>query len=260
MKLFNGEIRSLLYVKDYQAMTHYYGEVLGLKRVCEWTDGKFHSCQFAIAENGRIELTDCPAPIPQGPTSLWVEASSVDDVYTTLQNTPESNIDEPLSDRYYHARVFTVVDPEGNSTAIVNYEKDVQPGTGEIPKEEFFKNEFRAVSFVEDLNACLRFYTEVLELECVYSWYEGPGDHGFKYQVDGHNFVETLHRIPLVPQGATTIMLEAENLDFAYQRITSKENIKLIEDLHDTPQGIRAFEIMDPNGNGVIIFSASEKK
>ena len=42
--------------------------------------------------------------------------------------------------------------------------EDVKPYTADAIKGAYFKDEFRTVLFVEDLDLCYRYYTEVLEL------------------------------------------------------------------------------------------------
>ncbi len=254
--MFKNELRSVMYVDDLESTEKYYTEVLGLKKVHSWNNSdNDKGCIIEVTGGGFLELIVGTSPIEQGATSLWMEAKDIDGMFWALKKDPRSNIFEDVEDKYYHARVFRIVDPDGNATFVCQYEKDVKPYTVDAVPGDFLAKEFRSVLFVEDLDACYRFYTEVLEMPCVYSWDEGPGDRGFKYKAAGSDaYIENLHRYPLVPQGATTIMVEAEDVDLAYARITAK-GVKLISDISDKPYGVRSFEIMDPDENGVIIFS-----
>lgn len=257
MSLYKDELRSVLYVDDLAATADYYTDVMGLEMVYAWDNGPEDcGCKFKVVGGGYIELIHRKPIIEQGATSLWMEAKDINGMFSAISKNPKANIFEAVADKYYHARVFRVVDPDGNATFVCAYEKDVKPYTKDARRGDFFKDEFRSVLFVEDLDACYRFYTETLEMPCVYSWDEGPGDRGYKYKAAGTDaYIETLHRKPLVPQGATTVMVEAVDVDACYARIMAKDGIRLVEDLADKPYGIRAFQILDPDDNGVIIFS-----
>lgn len=261
MQLYKNELRSVMYVDDLKGTEAYYTEVLGLKKVYEWDNGPEDcGCKIEVTGGGYLELLHRKPIIEQGATSLWMEAKDIDGMYATLAKNPAANIFEAVADKYYHARVFRIVDPDGNATFVCAYEKDVKPYTKDAEVGDFLKDEFRSVLFVEDLDACYKFYTEILEMPCVYSWDEGLGDRGFKYKAAGTGaYIETLHRYPLVPQGATTVMVEAVDVDAAYHRIMAKPDIRLIEDIADKPYGIRSFQIMDPDDNGVVIFSYLEQ-
>ena len=254
---YKNELRAVMYVDDLEATAAYYADVMGLEKVHEWNNGpEDKGCVFKVVGGGHIELIVGKPLIPQGATSLWMEAKDIDGVYSTIEKTPDNGIYEAVTDKYYHARVFRVVDPDGNATFVCAYEPDLVPYTKDAQRGNFFKDEFRCVLFVEDLEACFKFYTEVLEMPCTYSWNEGPNDSGYKVKAAGTGaYIENLHRYPLVPQGATTVMVEAEDVDAAYAAIMAKDGIRMVEDIQDKPYGVRSFQILDPDDNGVIIFS-----
>jgi catechol 2,3-dioxygenase-like lactoylglutathione lyase family enzyme len=257
MGFFKDELIGVLYVDDFDACVSFYEDKLGLKRVSDWDRGpEDRGVKVAVAGGGFLEIVDKRVPPPQGPTSLWMEAKDINGLYSSLQKTPGSNIFEPIEDKYFHARSFQIKDPDGNGTFIVAYEKNVKPYSKDAVKGDYFKDEFRTVLFVEDLDACYRFYTEVLETPCVYKWDEGPGDRGFKYQTAGTGaYIETLHRIPLTEQGSGTVKVEAKDVDACYAAISAKPGVRIVTPVADTGYGTRQFSMLDPNNNIIIIFS-----
>lgn len=257
MGFFKNELVGVLYVDDLDACVRFYEHVLTLPRVCDWDRGPDdRGIKVAVVGGGYLEIVERKVPPPQGPTSLWMEARDINGLYSRLQKTPGSNIFETIEDKYYHARSFQIKDPDGNATFIVAYEKNVKPYTKDAVQGEYFKDEFRTVLFVEDLDACYRFYTEILETPCVYEWDEGPGDRGFKYQTAGTGaYIETLHRIPLTEQGSGTIKIEAKDVDACYTAISKKAGVRFGLTLANTGYGERSFSLFDPNNNEVIIFS-----
>ena len=133
---------------------------------------------------------------------------------------------------------------------------NVKPYTADAIKGAYFKDEFRTVLFVEDLDLCYRYYTEVLELPCVYQWDEGPGDRGFKYKAAGSGaYIETLHRVPLTEQGAGTIKIEARDIDACYAALQKKPDANITKALAPTGWGTRQFELTDPDSNIILVFS-----
>lgn len=257
MSFFKDQLIGVLYVDDFDACVNFYENKLGLKRVSEWNRGpENRGVKVAVVGGGYLEIVDKKVPLPQGPTSLWMEAKDINGVYSSLEKTPGTNIFETIEDKYYHARSFQLKDPDGNGIFVVAYDEDVKPYTCDAEKGDYFKDEFRTVFFVEDLDACYRFYTETLELPSVYQWDEGPGDRGFKYRTAGTGaYIETLHRIPLTKQGSGTAKIEAKDVDACYEAICAKPGIRFVSQLADTSWGTRQFSILDPNDNEIIIFS-----
>ena len=60
-----------------------------------------------------------------------------------------------------------------------------------------------------------------------------------------------------LPQGPTTIMLEADNVDDCYSRLARKPGLHVYEHIADRPYGIRLFQLLDPDENVIVIFSWS---
>ena len=116
MKLYKDELRSVMYVDDLDATADYYSSVMGLEKVYEWDNGpEDRGCKFKVVGGGYIELL-CRKPIiEQGATSLWMEAKDIDGMFSTISKNPKAGIFEAVADKYYHARVFRVVDPDGNT-------------------------------------------------------------------------------------------------------------------------------------------------
>lgn len=256
MGFFKDELIGVLYVDTFDSCVEFYEKKLGLKRVKEWDDGDCRGIRVEVTGGGFLEIVDFKAPPPQGPTSLWMEAKDINGLYASLQKTPDMDIFEEIADMYFHARSFQFRDPDGNATFVVAYENDVKPYTKDAVLGDYFKDEFRTVLFVDDLDACYEYYTRVLELPCVYQWDEGPGDRGFKYQTAGSGaYIETLHRIPLTKQGAATIKIEARDVDACYTALQVKPDANITAQITDTHYGTRQFELTDPDQNKIIIFS-----
>ncbi|MDE7054573.1 MAG: VOC family protein [Oscillospiraceae bacterium] len=257
MGFFKDELIGVLYVDDFEANVAFYEDKLGLPRVHQWDYGPGRrGVKVAVAGGGFLEIVEHRPPAPQGPTSLWMEARDINGLYASLQKTPGMDLFEPIEDKYFHARSFQMRDPDGNATFVVAYEKDVKPYTADAIKGAYFKDEFRTVLFVEDLDLCYRYYTEVLELPCVYQWDEGPGDRGFKYKAAGSGaYIETLHRVPLTEQGAGTIKIEARDIDACYAALQKKPDANITKALAPTGWGTRQFELTDPDSNIILVFS-----
>ena len=99
----------------------------------------------------------------------------------------------------------------------------------------YFSKEFRSVIYVDDYEACKRFYGDGLELTSGYSWDDGPDDRGIKYDIGG-GMLEVIRRDPP-------------------QELKKKTYLQFIAELADRPYGIRCFRLLDPNRNDVVIFS-----
>lgn len=123
---------------------------------------------------------------------------------------------------------------------------------------KLFKDEFRAIFYVKDYEANIKFYGEGLELRSNYSWDDGPDDRGIKYRIAG-GFLEIIRREPPLSQGPASIMIEAEDVSACYHHLKGKDHLVFSEELADRPYGIRCFRLLDPNGNDVVIFSYLDK-
>ena len=251
MGFFNGIIKSVFYIKNVTTVADYYGEVYGLPVVNIVPEG----CDIQMLGNGYIQLRTDETDIPQGPGSLWIQARDVDKVFAEVSQHPKANIFEAVEDKYYHARVYRAIDPAGNAMAVVEYEKDLGSWQGNVSKGEYFNKEFRSVMFVDDLDLCHQFYTQTLGLKCVYAWDEGPGDRGYKYELDEESdaYLEILHRIPLMPQGKVTIELGAKDAAACYMAIKDKPGIVVLDALSTDSQGKEFFRLRDPDGNALLI-------
>lgn len=123
----------------------------------------------------------------------------------------------------------------------------------------YFGRENRVVLHVQAYEACVQFYRDGLELEPYGGWDYGPEDHGLKFKNPGMD-VEVIEREPPVPQGPTTIMMEAVDLDACYAAMCNKPYMRerIIEPPTDRPYGIRVFRMLDPGGNDVVIYSNND--
>lgn len=76
-----------------------------------------------------------------------------------------------------------------------------------------YKDELRSVLYVDDLAATADYYTDVMGLEMVYAWDNGPEDCGCKFKVVGGGYIELIHRKPIIEQGATSLWMEAKDIN-----------------------------------------------
>ena len=251
MAYFTGTIKSVFYIQNVTAVADYYADVYGLNVVDTFAEG----CDIQMLGNGYIQLRTDKTDIPQGPGSLWIQARDVDRVYAEVSAHPKANIHDVLEDKYYHARVYRALDPAGNAMAVVQYEEDLGTWEGEVSKGNYFNKEFRSVMFVDDLAACHRFYTETMGMKCVYSWDEGPGDSGFKYQLhpDSDAYLEILHRIPLMPQGKVTIELGVSDAAACFAELKGKDGVVVLDEFQTDAAGKQFFRILDPDGNALVL-------
>ena len=118
----------------------------------------------------------------------------------------------------------------------------------------YFNQEFRSVFYVQDYEKALSFYRVILDLQAPYSWDYAADDRGTKFQVAG-GMLEIIRRKPEIPQGPGTIMIEAENVNSCYESILHKPGVNVFQHLVDEPYGIRKFQLMDPDGNLVVIYT-----
>ncbi|MDP4108606.1 MAG: VOC family protein [Bacillota bacterium] len=256
MSDYKGELVSLLYTDNFESTVSFYEDILGLEKAEVWSKGGEKATKFKVAGGGRIQVTCGGTELPKGPISLWLHGKDINGVYESIKKEKGVKFLEPIEDKYYHARAFQMIDPSGNGVSVVAYENEVKPYTKDAKKADYFGTEYRSVFFVDDFDACFEFYTKVLGVECVYSWNESPEDRGCKYDITGEGaFLETLHRKPLLPQDAGSIMIRAKDVDATYKRISGIKGAKIISDIEDTERGTRQFSLNDPDGNVIIVFS-----
>ena len=255
MGLFHQGLTGILPVSDFDAVRAFYEDRLGLVKTQEWADLEGNRrARYSVTGGGSIELHERDKTLPQGPTSLWMEAADINGLYSALQKIGGMDLFDPIEDKYFHARSFQMRDPAGNATFVVAYEQNVRPYTKDSVKGAFFKDEFRTVLFVDDLDATYDFYTNVLEMPCVYQWNECEGDKGFKYQVaGGEAYIENLHRIPLTNQGFATIRLYAVDFDACYAKLSANPKAQMVRPLYRNELGQREFALKDPDGNYILI-------
>ena len=178
MGLFHQGLTGILPVSNFDEVRAFYEDRLGLVKTQEWTDREGNRrARYSVTGGGFIELHENDRTLPQGPTSFWMEAADINGLYSALQKIGGMDLFDPIEDKYFHARSFQMRDPAGNATFIVAYEKNVRPYTKDSVKGAFFKDEFRTVLFVDDLDATYDFYTTVLEMPCVYARNTGIHAH-----------------------------------------------------------------------------------
>lgn len=259
---FNTEVRTVLHVRDLDRSLAFYQGALELPAVYAWDEGeRDRGCKLKAA-GGMIELLNREPELEQGPTTIMLEADNVDDCYRRLMQKDGVAVFEHLADRPYGIRMFQLIDPDQNVVVIFSWTRDVlEYQKGWTPAAEgFFRGEYRAVAYVgvDNYEECLAFYRDILRLRACYTWDYGRGDRGHKFVIGrGDATLEVLCRKDPMPQGAETLMLEADDVDGCYASIVQKAGgrVTVLEPPADRPYGIRVFRLMDPNRNNIVIFS-----
>ena len=126
MGFFKQEFRSVLYVKDFEASTRFYGEGLELPSKYSWDDGPDDRGVKYLAAGGVIEVIRRDPPIEQGSTTIMLEAEDVNVCYQAVKEKGWLTFLEELADRPYGIRCFRLLDPNKNDVVIFSYLKDLE--------------------------------------------------------------------------------------------------------------------------------------
>lgn len=121
-----------------------------------------------------------------------------------------------------------------------------------------FTNEFRVMLNTENYERMTAFYRDTLGLESYYHWDYAQNDRGAKYQC-GAGTVEVIQQEPPCALGPNWIIVESADVDACYQELVDK-GCDFTEEIMTHPYGVRAFQIADPDGNRVGIFSYLNKE
>lgn len=116
-----------------------------------------------------------------------------------------------------------------------------------------FTKEFRVMVHTENYEKMTAFYRDTLELESYYSWNYAEDDRGVKYQC-GAGTVEVIQQKPPRALGPNWIIVESADVDTCYAGLKAK-GCAFTEEIETHPYGVRAFQLADPDGNIVGIFS-----
>lgn len=127
MDFFTHECCVAFYAKDFEKSRRFYQDHLGLKLIYEWDDGNGDRGMKFQAGDGMIEIMARPAPFPQGPVTVLLEAKNATDCYEQLKGIPELVFDEHLTTRSYGKVVFRLADPDGNILSIFHYTEERKP-------------------------------------------------------------------------------------------------------------------------------------
>lgn len=119
-----------------------------------------------------------------------------------------------------------------------------------------FTNEFRVMLYTDNYVKMTDFYQNILGLESYYSWDYAENDRGIKYKC-GAGTVEVIQQQPPCPLGPSWIIVESADVDACYKDLADK-GCDFTEEIVTHPYGTRAFQIADPEGNRVGIFSYLE--
>lgn len=259
---FEKEVRTVLCVRDLERSRNFYQQTLELVPV--W-DGGMEGCRFAAA-GGAVELRPSGTNLPQGPTTIMLEADNVDDCYSRLAKKPGLHVYEHIADRPYGIRLFQLLDPDENVIVIFSWSRDVmeyqhgwQPT---VPG--MFRGEYRAVAYVDvtDYEQSLAFYRDILRLRACYTWDYGTKDWGHKFVIgSGDGTLEVLCRKDPMPQGNETLMFEAQDADSCFEAIMKKAGplVQVLQEPCGCKDGTRAFTLLDPHGNHVVIYSEQRR-
>lgn len=242
----------VLYTGRFDKEKHFFGNILSLPTIAQSEAEHI----FCAGKTGRIRLVNKTPASAYMPTALWIEAGHVDAAYARMRKHDGVRYLVPLCDRYYGAREFQVLDPDGNIVCVINYQKDIADGKRSASQDSLYADEFRGVLYVKNLDACYRFYTGVMGLDCVYSWHETIGDRGFKYALcpNSNSYIETLFREPLSPLKQGILELFSYDFDQCHHEMENRLGLRipLCADRGQKPR----IKVCDPDGNLVYIIQA----
>ena len=117
--------------------------------------------------------------------------------------------------------------------------------------------EFRVVLYAEDYDATRVFYRNTLDLPIADEWDRPGGDRGTVFRA-GVGQIEVL--APHVGAvggrpGGVTVLIEVNNVDGWYARLRDEKHVPIVNELATHPWGHRSFQILDPNGLRISLFS-----
>jgi catechol 2,3-dioxygenase-like lactoylglutathione lyase family enzyme len=258
--MFTDRILTVLDGTNREQMTHFYRDIMrypqrrGADPAAQSPAG---DTIFDAGKTGGLRISASPLPYGVGPTAMWIEASYVDDVYNEIVKTGELDYCVPPKDTYYHARPSYVGDPNGNTTCVINYEKDLPARREAGLKNGWYAEEYRSVFYLKNIGLCREFYTEILGLKQIYDWKENLGDRGFKFELcpGSHSYLEILFREPFVRLRLGMAELFAENLDTCFSGLSKRPGVTILSPPAGTGAD-RHFSLADPDGNIIRIYQA----
>ncbi|MEO8611826.1 MAG: VOC family protein [Chloroflexota bacterium] len=117
---------------------------------------------------------------------------------------------------------------------------------------QLFKNVSGVVLLVENLDACLKFYRDVLDLQVIFS---DDVSHAFKMQDQDFVLLQVSAAAEQISPAAVAqagnrmfLCADVEDVDAAYQALTAK-GVEYIQPPTDQPWGMRTSYFADPAGN-----------
>jgi catechol 2,3-dioxygenase-like lactoylglutathione lyase family enzyme len=244
--MYKDQITTVLDGSRREKMIHFYRDLMKYPVIDEGTQGG--DAVFAAAKTGRVKISSTPLPYAVGPTCMWIEAAWVDGTYAEIIKSGEVEYQVEPKDTYYHARSGFVGDPNGNTSCIINYEKDYEARRAAGLKNGWYADEYRSVFYLKNIKLCHEFYTGVLGFKEVYSWKEHAGDRGFKYELceGGSSYLEILFREPFVRTRLGMVELVSKDINKLWQTVSARSG----ELVTAPPSGNdRSFSVADPDGN-----------
>jgi len=116
--------------------------------------------------------------------------------------------------------------------------------------------EFRFIFRAKDYEASVAFYRDGLKLPVIGSWDRGPAERGTLFQA-ACGIIEVLAFAPedeYTPPQGVELAYEVDDVDRSYRRV-QKKGLSIRGELADKPWGHRAFSLIDPDGNKVILYT-----
>jgi len=114
--------------------------------------------------------------------------------------------------------------------------------------------EFRYVIWTKDYEATVAFYRDGLGLPIRGGWDRGADDKGTLFQTPAGGIIEAVLLTPDEAPRAPSVVFEVEDVDEWYRR-AGDEGLPIRAELVDRSYGYRAFDVADPNGLVVTIWT-----
>lgn len=243
MNEFNGELKVVFNVWDYNTALHYYREVIGLLPNYTWFINDTTCGTRFYMGNGKMEIVKRVAVETVG--ALRAQCRDVDQCFARLNRYPGNVTISALVDQD-NERSFTILDPCGNLLNIYEPLPAIHDGTP-LKKEELFEKAFCGLIYTRNLSEMVTFYRDVIGLV----QRDEKSETCFAI---GKNEIRLLSGDLVIPSGKGMLAFEATNVDRVYKRFIGV-GVHIFQDLHDTFYGVRKFCTQDPDGNMVEIYS-----
>jgi catechol 2,3-dioxygenase-like lactoylglutathione lyase family enzyme len=236
-----NDFRAVLFTENYDEELFFYRDALGLEPNYTWdVKGLNRGTRFYFC-GAKLEIVSGPGPAAVGKSSVLAGSADVPGCYAAVKAAPGVKIISGPSDTG-EGETFAFEDPAGN---VITVNGRVGGSKIEWGRKTFFDAPFGAFVSAADPEKSRAFYSGLLGLKAE--------TEGLRFAA-GRGFIELKAGKALPGRGASVIGLEALNVN-ACCRSLKNQGIPFLADLRDVYYGARLFQIQDPDGNVIEIYS-----